>query len=80
MFVRNGEKLGSIQVDPSSSDPQKRATKKGTPKKVEPPAGDETPKTEPDSTPDPEPDTEPEPKKAAPAKKADFRSALDKKG
>lgn len=77
MFERDGEKLGSIQVDPSSSDPRKRAA---AAKKAE--KAQAEPKSEPKSEPAPkdEPKLEPEPEKKAPAKKAasSFKSALDK--
>lgn len=81
MFERDGEKLGSIQVDPSSSDPRKRAAaaKKAEKAQAEPKSEskqESTPKSEPKD----ESKSEPEPEKKAPAKKAasSFKSALDK--
>lgn len=92
MFVRNGQMLGSIQVDPSTSEPRKQPAKKAAVKVAQEPeqpalaeqsaapAVDPTPApTEPQQS-EPEPTPEPESKKAAPAKKAagSFKSALDK--
>lgn len=88
MFVRNGQVLGSVQVDPSTADPQVRKVVKAakaeeTVVDVPPePVPEPAPVVEPELEPTPEPEAEApksEPKKA-PAKKATpaFKSALDK--
>lgn len=89
MFVTDGEKLGSILVDPSSSDPiERRAKRAKAETAADAPAVEPEPIVEPtpepvDETPEvPSEPTEaevvkPSPKKA-PAKKAPaFKSALD---
>jgi hypothetical protein len=85
MFVRNGERLGSILVAPSVSDPQKRkaARKSAEPKSApasddNPPAGDDSVQTPPVSegtapesgdAPEPEAQVEPEPESQPEAEK-----------
>lgn len=79
MFVRNGEKLGSVlhDADPGNAGP-KRARKSAAKAELK---SDDDEKSAPDEKPEPEaePESESDPKKAAPAKKTAFKSALDKK-
>lgn len=91
MFTRNGQALGSVQVDPNVSDPRKRPAKNAKATEPEPPpdvvddgltdtekeADAQAEQARAELANEPAPAPEPEPKKA-PAKKTGFQSALDK--
>lgn len=74
MIVVNGEKLGSILVDPSDTEPKRRPAKKAADKPVKEPDPEptevEAKNDEDDDEPQAEAEPAPEPVKVTPAKKA----------